>query len=202
VVKFKTTNDPHNVNFVHDKEERKHLLDGTGEGFPTPPAAQSIHPEADSDPLDPDAWMSNIEHEHLTDQEWNKLKKVLLSNSEAFAKTKTEIGCCNYFRVNLPLKPGTGYLYNKPRPLPHKHREIAAETISELLAKGVIRPSNSPHATNIVVVKKKTINGVVSHRVCVDLRQVNENSVPNRYPNYLIEDAMSKIQGSFYRSAF
>ena len=200
--KIKTTNDPHNVNFVHDKEERKHLLDGTGEGFPTPPAAQSIHPEADSDPLDPDAWMSNIEHEHLTDQEWSKLKKVLLSNSEAFAKTKTEIGCCNYFRVNLPLKPGTGYLYNKPRPLPHKHREIAAETISELLAKGVIRPSNSPHATNIVVVKKKTINGVVSHRVCVDLRQVNENSVPNRYPNYLIEDAMSKIQGSFYRSAF
>ena len=188
------------VNFVHDKEERKNLLDGTGDGFPTPPAAQSVHPDQDSDP-DPDAWLSNVEHKHLTDPEWEKLKAVLLKNKEAFAKTKTEIGCCKYFRVNLPLKPGTGYLYNKPRPLPHKHREIAAETISELLAKGVIRPSNSPHATNIVVVKKKTMNGVTSHRVCVDLRQVNENSVPNRFPNYLIDDAMSKLQGSYYRSA-
>ncbi len=61
---------------------------------------------------------------------------------------------------------------------------MAAETISELLAKGVIRPSKSPHATNIVCVKKKTINGVISHGICCDLRQVNENSIPNRFPNY------------------
>ena len=26
----------HNINYVHDKEERKHFLDGTGEGFPSP----------------------------------------------------------------------------------------------------------------------------------------------------------------------
>jgi hypothetical protein len=35
----------HNIQYVHDKEERKHLLDGTGEGFPAPPAADSIHPD-------------------------------------------------------------------------------------------------------------------------------------------------------------
>ena len=187
-----------NVNFVHDKEERKNLLDGTGEGFPIPPSAQSVCP--DSDP-DPDAWLSNIEHSHLSEENWIKLKKVLVDNKDAFSKSKTEIGCCKYFRVDLPLKPGTGYLYNKPRPLPFKHREVAAETISELLAKGVIRPSKSPHATNIVVVKKKTMNGVISHRVCVDLRQVNENSIPNRFPNYWIEDAMAKIQGAKFRTS-
>jgi hypothetical protein len=129
------------------------------------------------------------------------LKALLIKYRDAFSKSKTEIGCCNYFKVDLPLKPGTGYLYNKPRPLPFKHREIAAETISELLAKGVIRPSKSPHATNIVCVKKKTMNGVVSYRVCCDLRQVNEHSIPNRFPNFWIEDAMGKIQGACFRTA-
>ena len=195
----------HNVNYVHDKEERKHLLDGTGEGFPTPPAADSIHQDQDQDldqgDVDPEAWLTSVEHEHLSEADWEKLKAVLLQNKEAFSKSKTEIGCCNYFKVDLPLKPNAGFLYNKPRPLPFKHREMAAETISELLAKGVIRPSKSPHATNIVVVKKKTMNGVVSHRICVDLRQVNENSIPNRFPNYWIEDAMAKIQGAAFRTA-
>ena len=190
-----------NVNYVHDKQERKDLLDGTGEGFPTPPAADSIHPDQDDLGDQSEAWLTSVEHQHLSDSDWNKLRDVLIRNQDAFAKSKTEIGCCNYFKVDLPLKPGTGYLYNKPRPLPHKHREMANETISELLAKGVIRPSKSPHATNIVCVKKKTVNGVISHRICVDLRQVNENSIPNRFPNFWIEDAMSKIQGAVFRTA-
>ena len=194
------TSSVHNIHYVHDKEERKHLLDGTGEGFPAPPAADSIHPDEKlSD--DPDAWLENVDHKHLSDSEWMKLREVLVQNKDAFSKSKTEIGCCNYFKVDLPLKPGTGYLYNKPRPLPFKHREMAAETISELLAKGVIRPSKSPHATNIVCVKKKAMGGVISYRICCDLRQVNEHSVPNRFPNYWIEDAMSKVQGSAFRSA-
>ncbi len=128
------------------------MLDGTGEGFPTPPAANPEGPDLKSD-LDPEAWLENVLHSHLSDSQWDKLRNVLIKYRDAFSKSKTEIGCCNYFKVDLPLKPGTGYLYNKPRPLPFKHREIAAETISELLAKGVIRPSKSPHATNIVCVK-------------------------------------------------
>ncbi len=44
------------MNYVHDKEERKDLLDGTGEGFPTPPAANPEGPDLKSD-LDPEAWL-------------------------------------------------------------------------------------------------------------------------------------------------
>ena len=189
-----------NINYIHDKAERKDLLDGTGEGFPTPNAADPEPKSPESNP-DPESWLENVVHSHLTDEQWLKLKALLIKYRDAFSKSKTEIGCCNYFKVDLPLKPGTGYLYNKPRPLPIKHREIAAETISELLAKGVIRPSKSPHATNIVCVKKKTMNGVVSYRVCCDLRQVNEHSIPNRFPNFWIEDAMGKIQGACFRTA-
>jgi len=34
-----------NINFIHDKEERKNLLDGTGEGFPVPPGADQYTPK-------------------------------------------------------------------------------------------------------------------------------------------------------------
>ena len=185
------------VNFIHDKEERKQLLDGTGEGFPTPPSAQTEPPPIDLD-SDPEAWLMNVDHAHLSESEWTRLRAVLVRNSDAFSKSKTDIGCCRYFKVDLPLKPGTGYLYNKPRPMPFKHKEIAAEQISELLAKGVIRISQSPHATNVVIVKKKTIAGVVSHRMCVDLRQVNEHSIPNRFPNRSVEETMGKVQGAIF----
>ena len=185
------------INFIHDKEERRLLLDGLGEGFPTPPSAEPAEEEAG-----PDAWLENIERAHLTETQWDKLRAMLVKYKDAFTKSKKEIGCCTYFKASLPLKPGTGYLYNKPRPLPAKHREVARQMIDDLLEQGIIRPSKSPHATNVVVVKKKALNGVTQFRVCVDLRQVNANSIPNRFPNYLVEDAMAKIQGSVLRSSF
>jgi len=189
------------INYIHDKKERKDLLDGTGEGLPAPPAAESIK-EGESDKTeDPEQWLNSVEHSHLSEEEWEKLKNLLLSRKDAFSKTKTEVGCCRYFKLDLPLKPGTGFLHNKPRHVPFKYREIAQKAIDDLLEQGIIRPSRSPHATNLVVVKKKTMNGVVSHRICVDLRQVNQHTVPNSFPNYWIEEAMEKINGAYFRTA-
>ena len=84
------------------------LLDGTGDDFPTPPSAEPFEPELEADP---DAWLNNIEHSHLDDQEREQLKAVLIDYSKAFSRSKTNIGCCGYFKAELPLKPGTGYLY-------------------------------------------------------------------------------------------
>ena len=191
--------DLHEINFIHSKEERKQLIEGTGEDFPTPPCAEPHEPELD---VAPDAWLENIEHAHLDEHEWAQLKAILLKHDEAFSRSKTDIGCCRYFKAELPLKPGTGYVYSKPRPLPHKHKEVARKTIDDLLEQGIIRPSKSPHATNIVVVNKKALNGVVQYRVCVDLRQINEHSIPNRFPNFQLEEAMAKVQGAALRTSF
>jgi len=180
------------INYIHDKKERKDLLDGTGEGLPAPPAAESIKEGKSEKTEDPDQWLNSVEHSHLSEEEWEKLKNLLLSRKDAFSKTKTEVGCCRYFKLDLPLKPGTGFLHNKPRHIPFKYREIAQKAIDDLLEQGIIRPSRSPHSTNLVVVKKKTMNGVVSHRICVDLRQVNQHTVPNSFPNYWIEEAMEQ----------
>ncbi|KAL7723891.1 hypothetical protein ACLKA6_016146 [Drosophila palustris] len=48
--------------------------------------------------------------------------------------------------------------------------------VDELLAKGCIEPSNSPHSAPIVMVKKKT----GKWRLCVDFRQLNNRSVKDQ----------------------
>ncbi len=83
------------VNYIHDKEEKKGLLDGTGDGFPTPPAASPEDPELPDQ--GPETWLENVLHSHLSDEQWLKLKNVLMKHKDAFSKSKTEIGCCNYF---------------------------------------------------------------------------------------------------------
>jgi hypothetical protein len=45
-----------NINYIHDKAERKDLLDGTGEGFPTPNAADPEPKSPESNP-DPESWL-------------------------------------------------------------------------------------------------------------------------------------------------
>ena len=67
------------INYIHDKKERKDLLDGTGEGLPAPPAAESIKEGESGKTEDPDQWLNSVEHSHLSEEEWEKLKNLLLS---------------------------------------------------------------------------------------------------------------------------
>ena len=189
-----------NVNFIHNKADRAELLDGTGVEFPIP----SSHELSDL-PTDPDntKWIDDIDRSHLSDMQWTFLKALILRKAQAFARHKNEIGCYNGFKASLPLKPGTGYLYSKPRTLNEKHRALADEHVKELLEQGIIRPSKSPHATNVVIVSKKGAPGQPpKSRMCVDLREVNQHSVPSRFPNLSLEDSLTKIQGAKFRSSF
>ena len=63
-----------------------------------------------------------------------------------------------------------------PYRLSEEERRIVRERISELLRANIIRPSNSPFASPILLVKKK--DG--SDRLCVDFRALNKNTVADR----------------------
>ena len=183
------------ISMIHEAEERKELLEGIGEMFPQP-HGQEIKEEGSNK-----KWIDRVKHDHLTHEEWTKLKAVLMRNEEAFARTDLEMGLCNYFKASLPMKENAGFLYLKPRPLPHAQQKEADKVVNNLLELGIIRPSRSPHATNIVCVKKKAINGVIKTRVCVDLRLCNSQSIPNRFPNLQLDEAMAKIGNATYRSS-
>lgn len=82
-----------------------------------------------------------------------------------------------------------------PRRQSPKVREIVDAQIADLLAAGVIRPSKSPWASPIVLVKKKEQN---SYRLCIDYRDLNKVTEQDVYPLPNLEDTLSALNGSSY----
>jgi len=63
-----------------------------------------------------------------------------------------------------------------------------------LLRCDIIRPSCPPYASHILLVKKKS----GSDRLCVDYRELNSNTVADKYPLPLIQDQKDRLRGASY----
>ncbi len=75
-------------------------------------------------------------------------------------------------------------------PLPvHAIQEVDNE-IDQMLKNGIIRPSNSPYASPMTVVKKK--DGKI--RLCIDFRKLNALTVVDAEPIPLLEDMLIKMR--------
>ena len=61
--------------------------------------------------------------------------------------------------------------------------------MQKLMDLGCIEPSNSPYASPLVLVRKKE-GGL---RVCVDYRNVNKDTVPNRFPMPRIDELVDTV---------
>lgn len=68
--------------------------------------------------------------------------------------------------------------------------------IEELLKASRIQPSTSPYASPALLVKKK--DG--SWRLCVDYRQLNAQTVKNKYPIPLIDELLDELHGARFFS--
>lgn len=68
------------------------------------------------------------------------------------------------------------------------------DKIKELLDAAIIRESSSPFPSPILLVKKK--DG--TDRLCVDYRELDSNTVPDRYPLPLIGDQIQRLVGAHY----
>lgn len=81
-----------------------------------------------------------------------------------------------------------------PRRLAFTEKEKLRVILDELLADGIIRRSDSPYASPIVLVRKK--NGEV--RLCVDYRELNKITVKDNFPTPLIDDHLDRLKGKKY----
>lgn len=84
------------------------------------------------------------------------------------------------------------------RPIHPHDVEAVKKHLQELLDSGVIRESESPFASPIGVVQKKT--GTV--RLCIDFRKLNSQTIKDAYALPNLEEVFSLLNGSKWFSVF
>jgi hypothetical protein len=129
----------------------------------------------------------------LTDGQKQELISVLRHNIRAFAKNKEDIGYCEVIFHEIDTGDARP-VKQKPYRLSFAEEKEAHKQIAELVAMGKVKPSNSPWASPIVMVKKK--NGTL--RMCVDMRALNKVTKPWSYPLPYIQDVLDRLGKSRY----
>ncbi len=136
--------------------------------------------------------------EDKPNHEANKIRRLLVKYQNAFSKNDNDLGLtsitehCIDTGDAVPIK-------QPPRRVPIAYAEAERNAILELEEKGVVRKSNSPWASPIVLVKKA--DGKM--RPCVDYRRLNAvvKNVP-AFPLPRIGDCLDAVAGSKYFSTF
>ena len=87
-------------------------------------------------------------------------------------------------------------LFRSQYPIPQALREIASSHIKDLLAGDIIQSSNSPYASPLIMIKKKT----EGYRLVVDYRALNKLIIPDPYPLPKIQSILDNLRGFKYFS--
>lgn len=127
---------------------------------------------------------------------------MLNEYKDCFAENMQELGKCNLTKMKCNLTKMSIQVSTpqpicvKPYRIPFCKRPIVSNMVKELLDNEIIRKSNSPYASGIVLVEKK--NG--EHRLYVDYRQLNKITVKVPYPMPVMDEQFAQLSGSQYFS--
>ena len=125
--------------------------------------------------------------EHLSPLQQQQLNYLFKEFSDVFSQGEDDLGCTPLLEHTIETQgPPLRQPYRRQNPA--VRREEMAQ-VQQMLASDVIRPSNSPWASPVVMVKKK--DG--SLRFCVDFRQLNAATVKDPHPLPRIDDLLDAL---------
>ncbi|MCO5567952.1 hypothetical protein L7F22_021648 [Adiantum nelumboides] len=90
--------------------------------------------------------------------------------------------------------PGTKPISKPPYRLSHTEAIEVEKQSADYVNRGYIKPSSSPWASPILLVKKK--DGTM--RMCVDYRGLNSVTIKNKYPLPRVDELFDQLQGACY----
>ena len=108
-----------------------------------------------------------------------------------------DLGFCDVLKHSIPTTT------DKPVYLPHRQISVQLQSkvrncLDNWLKQGIIRPSKSPYASQVVIVRKKT--GEI--RLCVNFRKLNAISICDSFPLPHVEEALQAVHAAVWFSSF
>lgn len=98
------------------------------------------------------------------------------------------------FEMHIRLEKDAVPFHHAPRKLAYEERMALKEMIDKMLEGGIIKPSESPFASAVTMVRKKNME----FRKCVDYRPLNKMTIRDHYPLPIIEECLEFLGGKGY----
>ena len=133
----------------------------------------------------------------MTQPEQDQVKETLQAHSGTFSQHEFDIGLTSLTEHSIDVssqKP----IKQPPRRVPTAFAEEEEKVIKQLEDQGIIRPSTSPWASPIVLVRKKADKV----RPCVDYRCLNSVTIKDAFPLPRITDCLEAVADATLFSCF
>ena len=140
-----------------------------------------------------EAAVQQIRQGTLTTEEKGRVAALLYEFADVFVEDGKPLGRTTlfYHRIDTGAQPPVKI---RGRRIPPFQRKEVNDMLDDMLRNKIIRPSNSPWSSPILLVRKK--DGTL--RCCVDFRRLNEITIKDAYPLPRIDESLDALSGSKY----
>ncbi len=132
----------------------------------------------------------------LGEDQLQQVKDLLGGWESIFAQHEHDIGHVTSVRHRIRMTDETPFKQRHRRIPPAQYDEVR-QHLRDMIAAGAIRPSHSPYASPVVLVRKK--DG--SLRVCIDFRELNGRTIKDSFPLPRIDDTLDALYGAKWFSS-
>ena len=122
---------------------------------------------------------------------------LIYDHQVVFSLHNEDLGLCDWLKHTIPTTT------DKPIYLPHRTIPVQLQTevrecLDTWLQQGIIRPSHSPYASQVVIVQKKL--GEIW--LCIDFRPLNTITVCDSFPLPHIKEALQAVKAAVWFTSF
>ena len=142
-------------------------------------------------------WLKELDiSDKINERQKLQLLLLVVRYEEAFSTSKYDLGLTTELEFEIPTT-NQAPITVPPYRLPYQKKQILREILPEMISAGIIEPSTSNYNNPIVLVRKT--NG--DHRLCLDMRRLNEVTVPANMPIPNVSECMDILRGKNYFSS-